>query len=145
MRDFNLLNSKSWVVGIMLYGGFSFGQVYPILTPDTANAVDVSENGIVVLDSSSANYMWSLEGGLVTLNTFSGVNNAGNPAISNDGTKISASVINPASGLVEMGIYDVASGTWSYKGGLAGSSDGHSSSAWGFSGNGQIVVGLGWI
>lgn len=94
-----------------LGGGFSFGQVYPILTPDTANAVDVSENGIVVLDSSSANYMWSLEGGLVTLNTFSGVNNAGNPAISNDGTKISASVINPASGLVEMGIYDVASGT----------------------------------
>src|SRR5690606_25194896 len=27
----------------------------------------------------------------------------------------------------------------------AGSSDGHSSSAWGFSGNGQIVVGLGWV
>lgn len=104
------------------------------------------DNGTVVLSSTAGNYMWTEAGGLVTLNTFTnGTNNSGNPSISKDGTRISATVTNPNNNLNEMGVYDVATNSWSYLGGIGGSSDGNVSSSWSMSGDGQVVVGLGWV
>lgn len=146
MRNIYYSKWKMAVLGSVLLGGLSFAQVFQLSNSGTIAANDVSDNGVVVLSNSSANYMWTEAGGLVTLNSFTnGTNNAGNPAISNDGSLISATVTNPGNNLNEMGLYNVGTGSWTYLGGIGGSSDGSSSSAWSMSGDGQIVVGLGWV
>lgn len=45
----------------------------------------------------------------------------------------------------EMATYDLATGNWTAHGSLGAESDGNASSAWGISGDGQTVVGLGWL
>ena len=145
MRNIYLLTLKSAFLLAILFGGLSYGQLY-VIAPENINAKDVSDNGVVTISSTAENFMWTEAGGLVTINTISnGYSNAGNPKVSNDGTKISATVTNPATNLNEVGVYDVATGTWTYLGGIGGQSDGSSASAWGLSGDGSTIVGLGWV
>jgi uncharacterized membrane protein len=146
MRNIYYSKWKMAMMGSVLLGGLSFAQVFQLTNSGTISGNDVSDNGVVVLSNTTANYMWTEAGGLVTINSFTnGTNNAGNPAVSNDGSVISATVTNPGNNLNEMGLYNVGTGAWTYLGGIGGSSDGSSSSAWSMSGDGQIVVGLGWV
>lgn len=146
MRKFYQLKWKTPILLTMLLGGLTFGQVYQMTSGDLLFPGGVSDNGVVVLSSAAGNYMWTEAEGLNTLNTISnGYPNAGNPAISVDGTKISGTVTHTDTNLNTMGLYDVTTGTWTYLDGIGGESDGSVASAWSISGDGSSVVGLGWI
>src|SRR5690606_16540295 len=71
---------------------------------------------------------------------------AGRTIVSNDGTKISSSVTNAATGFNEISTYDVATATWVNRGGLVPTGwDGSVSSTWGMSTDGNTIVGLGFL
>lgn len=79
----------------------------------------------------------SLIGGLVSA--------GGQARISADGMRISGTAIDPDTGLSTMAYYDVAGGTWVTLGGIGGVVGSETSSGWSISGDGDSVVGLGWI
>ena len=68
---------------------------------------------------------------------------AGQARFSTDGQRVCGT----AQGALgsEMATYDLSTGTWSAHGGLGTDMDGNTSSAWDISGNGETVVGLGWV
>ncbi len=145
MRYFYQLKLKTTFL-LTALGGLAFGQVYQMTSGDLLYPGGISDNGVVVLSSSGGNYMWTEADGLTTLNTISnGYDNAGSPAISADGTKISGTVTNTNTNLNVMGLYDVTAGTWTFLDGIGGESDGSVASAWSISGDGSTVVGLGWV
>jgi uncharacterized membrane protein len=106
----------------------------------------LSGNGSVITGYDSSQYfIWSQGGG------YRGIGGSipaggvgGSPEISNDGSRICGAYLNPASGLNEMAMYNVAAATWTPLGGIGGASGTTMSSGWGISGNGRSVVGLGW-
>lgn len=109
---------------------------------------DVSNNGIVTgdvgINASGGYFMWTPSAGITNIGNITTLYAAGNVSISADGSKISLSHVNPTTGLNEMALYDVATQTYTYLGGLAGSLDGHSSNAYNISSDGNTVVGLGF-
>ncbi len=146
MRDFYQLKMKTAFMLTTLLGGLAFGQVYQMTSGDILYPGGVSDNGVVVLSNSAGNFMWTEANGLTTLSTITnGYDNAGNPGISADGTKVSGTVTNTNTNLNVMGLYDVANGTWTFLDGIGGQSDGSVASAWSISGDGSTVVGLGWV
>lgn len=109
------------------------------------NPHSVTDDGVVALSTSDANYIWTADGGMVTVNTITnGFDNAGQPTLSADGTLLAATVTNPATDLNQIGLYNIADQTWEYLGGIGGQSDGGVSSAWSMNGDGSVIVGLGW-
>ncbi|MCH2134958.1 MAG: hypothetical protein MK101_00070 [Phycisphaerales bacterium] len=107
----------------------------------------VSNNGIVAgSNTATAEYFyWSPETGYHIIGGASAGNGAGGQAaVSADGTVISGTLVDPASGYFTAGRYQVDTGTWTALGGLSGSCDASVSSGWGISGDGEYVVGLGW-
>ncbi|WP_228370505.1 T9SS type A sorting domain-containing protein [Chryseobacterium gleum] len=112
------------------------------------NVGAVSDNGVVSLHTSAgAIYKWNASGGLVQIGSISnGYPAAGRTIVSNDGTKISSSVTNAATGFNEISTYDVATATWVNRGGLVPTGwDGSVSSTWGMTANGSTIVGLGFL
>ncbi|MCE4067580.1 T9SS type A sorting domain-containing protein [Chryseobacterium gleum] len=112
------------------------------------NVGAVSDNGVVSLHTSAgAIYKWDASGGLVQIGSISnGYPAAGRTIVSNDGTKISSSVTNVATGFNEISTYDVATATWVNRGGLVPTGwDGSVSSTWGMTANGSTIVGLGFL
>jgi len=112
------------------------------------NVGAVSDNGVVSLHTSAgAIYKWDASGGLVQIGSISnGYPAAGRTIVSNDGTKISSSVTNAATGFNEISTYDVATATWVNRGGLVPTGwDGSVSSTWGMTANGSTIVGLGFL
>ncbi|WP_343686718.1 T9SS type A sorting domain-containing protein [Chryseobacterium gleum] len=112
------------------------------------NVGAVSDNGVVSLHTSAgAIYKWNASGGLVQIGSISnGYPAAGRTVVSNDGTKISSSVTNAATGFNEISTYDVATATWVNRGGLVPTGwDGSVSSTWGMTANGNTIVGLGFL
>lgn len=108
----------------------------------------VSNSGIVSLSISGGGmFKWDAANGFVQIGAISNsYSAAGNAVISSDGTKISASVTNPATNFNEISMYDLASGTWTNLGGLVTSGwDGYVSSTWGISADGSTIVGLGML
>ncbi len=69
----------------------------------------------------------------------------GSAVLSDDGTRFSGNSTNPVTNLSEMSYYSIPAGTWTRLGTIGGSSGNEASSGWGMSGNGQSVVGLGWV
>src|SRR5690606_24598702 len=110
-------------------------------------ANSISNDGSIIAGSiGDSNFIWTPSEGMQIISTLTnGYPMAGRATVSGDGTKISATVTNTNTGLNEMGLYDVASETWTLLGGIAGSSDGSKSSAWAISNNGDVVGGLGWV
>lgn len=102
----------------------------------------VIDNGAVVAGTSSQFFYWTPGGGLVNVG---GNPSAGTPELSNDGTKFCGNVIDGVSGWSEMAVYNIGTSTWTSLGSLGASSGSDASSAWGISGDGNVVVGLGWI
>ena len=110
-------------------------------------ANSVSNDGNIVAGSiGDSNFIWTQTEGLQIISTLTnGYPMAGRATVSGDGTKISATITNPDTSLNEMGLYDIATETWTLLGGLAGSSDGSKSSAWAISEDGNVIGGLGWV
>ncbi|MFV0305946.1 MAG: T9SS type A sorting domain-containing protein [Moheibacter sp.] len=138
---------KPLLLSLFLLGGLSYAQVWQLTDGnDIVNATDVSNDGVVVLSSMSSNFIWSEADGLTVLNMMTnGTELAGSPKISDDGMRIAASAVNPESDYTEMAIYDVSTEQWTYLGGIGSAVDNHLSTAWGLSGDGETVVGLGWL
>jgi len=104
----------------------------------------VSADGSVVAASvfQGSFFVWTEAGGLVNIG---GNAVAGNASISDDGTKIGGTIVDPSTGLSEFARYVIADGVWTPLGGLGASCDNSMSSGWGMSGDGEMVVGLGWV
>lgn len=112
------------------------------------NVGAVSDNGMVSMHTSAGGiYKWNAAGGLVQIGSISnGYPAAGRTIVSNDGTKISSSITNTATGFNEISTYDVAAATWVNRGGLVPTGwDGSVSSTWGMTTNGNTIVGLGFL
>jgi len=108
-----------------------------------ARAASTGSNPVVTGVTPGVYFKWTIDGGLTTIG---GDGLAGGQAgIDDAGTRISGTIFNPVSGKNEVGLYDIASGSWSLIGSLGFSCDASAASAWGLSGDGSTVVGLGWI
>jgi hypothetical protein len=106
----------------------------------------ISDNGVASGIGGSSYFYWTDGGGLQNIGgTVPGNGVGGQGKISNDGTRISGTYLNPASGFNEMSYYDIGAGAWNPLGGIGGMSGTEISSGWSITGDGQNVVGLGWI
>jgi uncharacterized membrane protein len=84
-------------------------------------------------------YRWTKSGGTSSIG---GYWTGGVASVSADGTLISGST-KGGDGLIQAALYQA--GSWKALGGIGGESDGNTSSAWNLSGNGRVMVGLGWV
>lgn len=89
-------------------------------------------------------WYWTPANGIANMGTVVSGTIAGRILVAENGL-ISGSMTNPSTNLMETGTYDINTGTWTYLGGLVGSSDFTKSSSWGISNDGTTIVGLGWI
>lgn len=106
---------------------------------------DISDGGIAVGNIfGTDHFMSSLADGESIIGEAADLGVSGNECISADGTSISASVINPATGIEQVGIYTPSTNEWVYLEGLGTVSMDSESSAWGMSSNGNHIVGLSW-
>jgi hypothetical protein len=105
-------------------------------------ATGASGDGSVVAAYDTAHYYaWTAAGGVTPIG---GAWTGGIASVSADGTLISGSAYGVGA-TVQAAVYDLAAGRWKRLGGIGGESDGSASSAWGIAGNGESVVGLGWV
>ena len=107
----------------------------------------ISDNGVVAgtSDALGGYFTWTASGGAVNIGGVLPEGYGGQASISNDGTRVGGTNINTATGRGEMAYYDITSASWTNLGGIGSSSDNSTSSGWGISGDGQHMVGLGWI
>ncbi len=110
-----------------------------------AQVTDLSNNGIAVGNlGGMEHFIWSSEEGGRVVGQVTDLGVAGNETISADGSLISASVVNPNTGIEEVGVYSLATDEWTYLGGLGTVTMGSESSSWGMSSNGEHIVGIAW-
>lgn len=110
-------------------------------------ATSISNGGTVVGDNTANGqyFMWTqLEGQVSIGGQIAGDGVGGQATISRDGLVV-AGTLNPGNGIHEMGRYNVNTGDWTSLGGIGGVSDVETSSGWGISGDGETIVGLGWV
>ncbi len=107
-----------------------------------------SDGRVAAGDRADGFFYWTAAGGV----TFIGGNSAsagtgagGDAGVSEDGAWLSGNSTNPSTNLSEMSLYEIANGSWTQLGSLGSSSGIEASGAWGISGDGQSVVGLGWV
>ncbi|MBL0922652.1 MAG: hypothetical protein IBJ10_11075 [Phycisphaerales bacterium] len=113
-----------------------------------AGGTSISDNGVVAgIHDGFGQYFYLTAAGGLTL--IGGVHPnqgyGGQASISNDGMRIAGTNINADTNLGEAAIYDRNTGSWTNLGGIGGSIDASTSSGWGISGDGNHVVGLGWL
>jgi hypothetical protein len=114
----------------------------------SANVAGLSADGTAASGyfTSDQFFYWTPVGGLVPVGgTAPGDGIGGSAAMSDDGTYFSGNSIDPSTQLSQMSRYHIPTGTWELLGGIGSSSGNEGSSGWGMSGNGQSVVGLGWV
>ena len=147
MKNFYRMSMKILAACFFLNFGFAEAQL-TVIGLGNYNVGAVSDNGVVSMHTSAGGvYKWDAAGGLVQIGSISnGYPAAGRTIVSNDGTKISSSITNAATGFNEISTYDVASSTWVNRGGLVPTGwDGSVSSTWGMTTNGSTIVGLGYL
>lgn len=147
MKNFYRMSIKILTAYLFLKFGFAEAQL-TVIGLGNYNVGAVSDNGVVSMHTSAgAIYKWNAAGGLVQIGSITnGYPAAGRTIVSNDGTKISSSITNTATGFNEISTYDVATSTWVNRGGLVPTGwDGSVSSTWGMSTNGNTIVGLGFL
>lgn len=112
-----------------------------------ATPTSISDNGVVAgtHDFAGQYFYWTPGAGMTFIGGVLPHDGYGGQAsISNDGTRIAGTNINPKTSLGEAAYYDIGGSGWTNLGGIGASVDSSLSSGWGISGNGQHVVGLGW-
>lgn len=147
MKNFYKVSMKMLTACLFLKFGFAEAQL-TVIGLGNYNVGAVSDNGVVSMHTSAGGiYKWNAAGGLVQIGSISnGYPAAGRTVVSNDGTKISSSITNAATGFNEISTYDVATSTWVNRGGLVPTGwDGSVSSTWGMTTNGSTIVGLGFL
>ena len=132
-------------VASVTFAGGQTGSFYLLgsagLTPSDASA----DGSVVAGYNTSGFWYWAADTGLVSIGGISpSSGGAGSAAVSDDGTRVGFTVINPASGKTEGAFYDIATATTTRIGSFGFSCDLAATSCWGMSGNGSVMVGLGW-
>lgn len=113
-----------------------------------ANVTSISDVGVVAgtHDGTGQYFYWSADAGFTFIGgVLPDQGYGGQASISNDGMRIAGTNINNDTGFGEAAFYDRNSGAWTNLGGIGASIDLSTSSGWGISGDGQHVVGLGWL
>ena len=134
--------------GIMLsvlFTATASAMAEPTFTALATNTqvTSISGDGTVVVGVvGGAVFRWTKASGVVVIGGIS----TGTPTVSSDGTTIVGTMTDSGSGQETAGIWQGGT-TWSSLGGIPGGSPSGSSlsSGWGVSGDGSVVVGLGWI
>ncbi len=109
------------------------------------SGVDANGDSVAGYNTSQV-LSWTEDGGITQIGGLAPGNGIGGDVkISDDGNTIVGPYVNPDNELKEMSMYDVPTETWTPLGGIGGENDGQISSAWGISGDGNTVVGLGWL
>ena len=112
------------------------------ITPYAASA----DGSVVAGYDTSQYFYWTADGGMVGIGgTIPGGGAGGTPSISDDGTILVGTALNSVSGANEISYFVIADGEWTHLGGIGGQSGSEISSGYGISGDGETVVGLGWI
>ncbi len=111
----------------------------------------LSLDGSVAAGTNPSEYfVWTESSGVTGIGgQVAGSGVGGQAKISDDGTRISGTTLNPASGQFEMSYYDTGANAWTPLGGIGeicpGGPGDETSSGWGISNDGTSVVGLGWF
>jgi uncharacterized membrane protein len=129
-------------------GGFAQGQIAYYNLGPSANVSGLSADGTAASGyiSSGQFFHWTPTGGQIFVGgTAPGDGFGGSAAMSDNGAYFSGNSVDPNTQLSQMSRYHIPTGTWELLGGIGSSSGSEGSSGWGISGNGQSVVGLGWI
>ncbi len=106
----------------------------------------VSANGSVAVGTNGAGYFyWTQQTGVVQIGGVPPSSGGGQAKVSDDGSLICGTLLNPISGNTEMGIYSIPNAAWTPLGGIGAPCSTELSSGWGISGDGSTVVGLGWL
>lgn len=102
-----------------------------------------SANGSVIgaYSDGGSYYMWTAATGVTSIG---GAWEGGVASVSADGSRISGSA-RGSDGLSYAGYYTVGTGQWTTLGGIGGVSGTSASAGWNISGDGNTVVGLGWV
>ncbi len=136
-----------WVVAsVCAAAGSASAQQFWNMGPGYS-PTSISDNGIVVGTDDFANqyFRWTPSSGASLIGGV-GANDGygGQATISNDGSRVGGTSVNPITNLGEAALYDVGTGVWTHLGGIGSTVDNSTSSGWGLSGDGQTLVGLGW-
>lgn len=113
-----------------------------------ANPTSISANGVVAgtHDFTGQYFYWTPGDGFTFIGgVLPNDGYGGQATISSDGMRIGGTNINNVTNRGEMAFYDRNTGAWTNLGGIGGFSDFSTSSGWGISGDGQHMVGLGWV
>ena len=107
---------------------------------------DASRDGRVVVGYNLNQFWyWTPDSGIVLVGGITpSSGGAGSAGVSDDGTRMGFTVINPDTGKTEGAFHDIASGEITRIGNFGFSCDLGATSCWGISGDGSTMVGLGW-
>lgn len=122
------------------------GGSFHLLGTDGLFASDASSDGRVVVGYNTSQFWyWTEEDGLTLIGGISpSAGGAGSAGVSDDGTRIGLTAINPSTGKTEGAFHDVKSMQTTLTGSFGFSCDLAAVSCWGVSGDGNTMVGLGW-
>lgn len=143
-----LTRSFAILAGCVLASTASAQTVQLITFSDKLPNATSGDGSVVVGDDSATGeyFEWTAAGGAVAIGGATAGNGVGgNATISEDGSYVGGTAFNSMSGLYELSRYDRGTGTWTNLGGIGGSSGQETSSGWDISGDGNHVVGLGWV
>ncbi len=107
----------------------------------TASGASADGSVIGLYSQSGSYYMWTAATGVAAIG---GAWEGGIASVSADGTRIAGSA-HGSDGLSAAGYYTVGTGKWTTLGGIGGVSGTSTSASWNISGDGDTVVGLGWV
>ena len=120
------------------------------LLPTGFTPTGISGDGSAIVGNLAAGTqygLWTEAQGLVAIGGTAAGGGIGGSATPNaDASRVAGSALNPASGWYEASYYTVATGQWTYLGGLGGlgPGTGETSAAYAISGDGRYVAGMSW-
>lgn len=147
------MSSRKWAAWAAVSSWAAIGSVAAAAAPayydlgPSANVSGLSGNGGVASGYFTAGqfFHWTPSAGVTLIGGVApGDGVGGSAAISEDGNFIGGNT-RDANDLSQMSRYNRSTASWQLLGGIGASSGGEGSSAWGLSGDGQVVVGLGWV
>jgi hypothetical protein len=141
------LLSCSLLASVFATGALHAGGTYFNLGAGRT-ASGAANNGTVVgyAAAGAPYWIWTQTGGIVQIGGVSPGNAVGGEgSISDDGAFVGYTVFNTASGFHEFARYEIATGISTPLGGIGAPCSTEISSGWGMSGDGNSVVGLGWL
>ena len=153
-RDGGFRRGKAWAAfwGLLAACGAFLGhpqQVSAQFWEVNGVPTDASGDGSVIVGDNTTTgqyFMWTAATGAMDIGgAIAGGGVGGTARISNDGSRVGGTNLNSASGFFEMSYYETASGTWTPVGGIGAACSNELSSGWNISGDGNHMVGLGWL